>query len=72
MVGQLWKCLARSNARAIELVIWIIHLVTAKYSFQAALIEGFVMSYEGKSFYQWLNLFPYLWENGCLFGILTC
>ena len=62
MVGQLWKSLARSNTWAIEWIIRIIHLIAAKDSLQATLIESLIMGNKWKPLNQWFNLFPYLWE----------
>ena len=65
------ECLARSDAGAVERIIRIIHLVSAKDGLQTTLIECFIMGYEGKSLDQWLYLFPDFREDGGVLCVLT-
>ena len=65
------ESLARSDAGAVEWIIRIVHLVSAKDCFQTTLIKSFVVGYKGKTLNQWLYLFPDFWEDGGFLCVLT-
>ena len=52
VIGQLWKSLAGCHTGAVELVIRIVHLVTAENGLQTAFVEGFVVGDEGQTLNQ--------------------
>jgi hypothetical protein len=67
----LWKRFARSHTCTVKLIIRIIHLIATEYGFQATLIKRLIMGYKGQSLNKWLYLFPYFWEYGGFFCVLT-
>jgi len=60
---------ARGTAGAKELIIRIIHLVTAEHGLQAALVEGTVVSHQRQALYERRNPLPDVRENWGVFGV---
>lgn len=72
MIGSKRESTARCYTCAIEGVIWIIHLITAKNRFQATLIKGLVVGHQRQTFYKRFYLSPYFGEYRSLVGVGLC
>ena len=70
VVGQVPQQALGGDAGTVELVIGISHLVATEDSLQTTLVEGLVVSDQGKSLDEGFNLRPHIGENGGVVGIL--
>jgi hypothetical protein len=69
VVWQGRKLATGDTKRVKELIVRIVHLITAEHSFQATLVKRLVMSHQWQTLYQRLYLCPHFREYRSIFGI---
>ena len=70
MVLQFRKHSARSPKRVEKLIVGIIHPIDVEHGFEAAFVEGPVVSHKGQTLYQRLYLCPDFRKQRSVIGIL--
>ena len=70
VVGQQGHQTTGGDARAMELIVGIVHLIAAEHSLQTVLVEGLVVGHQRQTVDQRLYLSPHVREERCILRVV--